>query len=231
MKKIIAAILSIILVTMCSFSAYAYDNTSINPSESAQYIETGSEDEISPVEYRPYIIDRQTGKVYYFNENAFQLSDCQLAENGDLVSVYTGSINVPYADLSMSDSDNDPTYSVTATIVLRYKKGSDGRGYNAYVASGGSVSCSIDDPQVGIAGGTLSIYSTGVYEYNQISNFNIGAGVTYLSKTVNFTTYISEVDIFSQVGSSATIDLIRAKSGSTWSFTVRVDKLTSSAEP
>lgn len=85
-------------------------------------------DQILPVssindENMPYIIDKNTGNVLYYNLNDFQINTHTTYNNNGTQGIsYSGTIAVPYSSKSLSYDGTDETYSVRVAITLYYNR-------------------------------------------------------------------------------------------------------------
>ena len=214
MKKIF----TILLTAVCCF-AFPFTASAIEKKDEVYSVqEIGTIAELAENETRPYLINNETGEVYYYDDDVWTVTTVQpRSTESDMVVVSEATFAVPKTSrLSTSDEDLDVTYSVRVKMSLTYSKSPASRG-TEYKLSAASATYTVEDKQVVMGSGRYVIGATGAGVSDQIRNGVIAANKTSTSVTTYFTKGLLDSDPAATMGARYSRTLTRGTS-SEWVF-------------
>lgn len=192
-----------------------------------EIVEEGNVENINADEKRPYLVDIESGTVYYYDLDDFRISRPVTRSNDGLQTItYTGDVVLPRSSANASDDKLDPvSLSVRVKLTLKYET-SKINGFDAYRAVSGTCSYTRTSTAFSVNGGTMGIYTIGAGASGRGNNESF-TGYGGSIKAKNQSVYVASNDPSGQVGVRATAKL-RHGQGAMWEFKFSLEKVSNS---
>lgn len=224
-KRISRTILSITLSLVMSASVFAATGATSNMKPS-EYIEVGRIENLEAG--RPYMLNTETGDVYYYDINALTTNEIAPFSNDgeDLVTTTTeGTFNLPRPRDSVEEIDE--TYSVKCVLTLTCIQ-STISGIKAFKPKSASVKWTVLDTGVTLSEREIAIVGIdwnkdGFEQFNEVQLKSLSSNSGSMTANSNFK-YVSSQNPASTLSAGAKVQL-RHGQGAKWEFFIPCTKI------